>query len=223
MALIVSPIPQPGEAGGVATAEAMATNALTEIKNLLNGSLETDNLALALRNRLSPPLVTVPPSSPTDGDRFVYPGTNRVEFRYEAATSRWYPLSHGHLAASYTTTDQAIATGASNEAAVVNLGVGAPAAGQYWIKAFIRAWKAGNGGGEYRVQWNAPTNVQAPVGIVADDAEVNDQRVFAPSLPVELQKDSPVYVTARCSNTSNPQVWSGAWSYIALVPIWLAA
>lgn len=67
MALITSPVPEIGSPN--ASEQVDATNLLTEIKNLLNGSVAADNLSSALRDLVSPPIVTALPGSPVAGQR----------------------------------------------------------------------------------------------------------------------------------------------------------
>lgn len=90
MGLITSPVPEIGSPN--ASEQVDTTNLLTEIKNLLNGSLDTTNLSVALRDLVAPPVVTALPSSPTDGARVRLRLAEGVlsPLRYNAASSSAY-------------------------------------------------------------------------------------------------------------------------------------
>lgn len=72
MAQITSPTPQIGDPAGVAASEIVATAVLDDIKNLLNGGLEADNLTTLFRRMVDPPVGTSLPGSPVTGQRFRY-------------------------------------------------------------------------------------------------------------------------------------------------------
>lgn len=224
MAQILSPIPQPGQAGGVAAAESQVSAVLDEVKNLLNGGVAADNLTLALRSAVSPPVVTAFPSSPADGACVLYAtGEARIPCRFETATNRWYPQSGQAAARSIKPADQAVATGTFATGTVSDVAVTAPATGVYVVSCGIVAWRAGNGGGTYVFNWDNPPGSFVPIGSVAATAAASDYRTLAPSFVVPLNQGANAFYTVNCDGNSNPQLWAMKGSFLELRPLWFSA
>lgn len=89
MALVSSPLPDPGEAVG--PAEAKVDAFLREIRSALNGGLSVDNLAASLADRVVVPVVSTPPGDAEDGEEchLLFPG-QIVRFRFRAGSESAY-------------------------------------------------------------------------------------------------------------------------------------
>ncbi len=175
MVLINPQIPTVGQPVG--GEEVDATAALQQLVNLVNGMLEADNLSLATRSRLNPPVVTSLPPSPVDGDRVLFnfqPSVNRlIELRYVAAMTgpyKWVPIGGGGGSIGYQATGSAaIPTGTSVTLTTVGGSVALPLAGDYRAQGTARV-SAGDS-----PTFVGPANVTGPVILSAPSVAYTGQ------------------------------------------------
>jgi hypothetical protein len=198
MPQITSPVPQNNVA--VASQETAATNLLTEIKSLLNGSLAADNLSLAARNLLAPPRVTTLPASPSDGDIVDYIASSDAgviwRLRYRAASPSAFKWEYAGGAAIGSSQTGLTITVAPNAVSPALLPTSVPVAGDYSVSAAVgggstNTWSLG----VYQV---SPFAQITQVGFVSAGNSMLGRQLRIGSLPAG--KDIALVVASAASN-----------------------
>jgi hypothetical protein len=167
MASITSPVPQVGQPVGGQEAASVAL--LTEIRNLLNGGLESDNLATLFRNTVDPPVVSALPGDPVTGQRVrlrLGPGV-LAPLRYNAdltGSFKW-EADGGSVPLRSST--------AAGTMGTVSAALTVPAAGIYDVSAFVETNQANPGG-------------EIGLAVTGGSAEIGRQRTNTPGARLDF-------------------------------------